>query len=96
MSGDAKRLPFKDESIDAAVLDTPYGRSALIEARSKEDLLAESLKELFRVLKLGRRMVIVADRPIDVQVRAAGFEIIQVHSDRVHRSLTRHIFVCRR
>jgi tRNA (guanine10-N2)-dimethyltransferase len=68
----------------------------LIEARSKEDLLAESLKELFRVLKHGRRMVIVADRPIDVQVMAAGFEIIQMHSDRVHRSLTRHIFVCRR
>jgi tRNA (guanine10-N2)-dimethyltransferase len=96
MTGDAKRLPFKDESIDAAVLDTPYGRSALIEARSKESLLDESLTELHRVLKLGRRMVIVADRPIDVQVSAAGFEIIQEHSDRVHRSLTRHIFVCKR
>ncbi len=94
--GDAKRLPFKKASIDAAVLDTPYGRSALIEARSKEDLLAESLKELFRVLKPRRRMVIVADRPIETQVSAEGFEIIQMHSDRVHRSLTRHIFVCKR
>lgn len=94
--GDAKRLPFKDTSIDAAVLDTPYGRSALIEARSKEDLLDESLAELHRVLKPGRRMVVVADRPIEAQVSAAGFDIVQVHSDRVHRSLTRHIFVCRR
>lgn len=96
MTGDAKRLPFKDKSIDAAVLDTPYGRSALIEARSKEALLDESLAELHRVLKLGRRMVIVSDRPIEVQVSAAGFEIIQKHFDRVHRSLTRHIFVCER
>jgi tRNA (guanine10-N2)-dimethyltransferase len=96
MTGDAKRLPLKDESIDAAVLDTPYGRSALIEARSKENLLDESLAELHRVLRPGRRMVIVSDRPIEVQVSAAGFEIVQEHSDRVHRSLTRHIFVCKR
>jgi tRNA (guanine10-N2)-dimethyltransferase len=96
MTGDAKRLPLKDESIDAAVLDTPYGRSALIEARSKENLLDESLAELHRVLKPGRRMVIVSDRTIEARVSAAGFEIIQEHSDRVHRSLTRHIFVCKR
>lgn len=94
ISGDAKRLPFKDECLDAAVLDTPYGRSARIEAESKDLLLEESLAELHRVLKPGRRMVIVADRPIDSVVRDSGFEITQQHTDRVHRSLTRHIFVC--
>jgi len=94
--GDAKRLPFKEASIDAAVLDTPYGRSALIEARSKEDLLSESLVELHRVLKTRRRMVIVADRPIEDYILRAGFEILQRHTDRVHRSLIRHIFLCRR
>jgi tRNA (guanine10-N2)-dimethyltransferase len=78
------------------VLDTPYGRSALIEARSKEDLLIESLAELRRVLKLGRRMVIVADRQIDYHVDNSGFDVLQVHSDRVHRSLTRYIFICSR
>lgn len=96
ISGDAKRLPFKDASIETAVLDTPYGRSALIEAKSKEDLLIESLAELRRVLKPGRRMVIVADRQIDYHFDNSGFDVIQVHSDRVHRSLTRHIFVCQR
>jgi tRNA (guanine10-N2)-dimethyltransferase len=96
ISGDAKRLPFNDVSLDAAVLDTPYGRSARIEAESKELLLAESLAELHRVLKPGGRMVIVADRPIDSGVRDAGFEILQWHTDRVHRSLTRQIFVCRK
>lgn len=96
LSGDAKRLPFKAECLDAAVLDTPYGRSARIEAESKDLLLAESLAELHRVLKPGRRMVIVADRPIDSIIRVSGFEIMQQHTNRVHRSLTRHIFVCRK
>lgn len=94
LSGDAKRLPFKNACLDSAVLDTPYGRSAKIEAESKDLLLAESLAELHRVLKPGRGMVIVADRPIDSVVMNAGFEITQRHTDRVHRSLTRYIFVC--
>ena len=96
MTGDAKRLPFKDASIDAAVLDIPYGRSALIEAASKEDLLVGGLAELCRVLKPGKRMVLVADSSVESQLETAGFEILQEHTDRVHRSLTRHIFVAKR
>lgn len=96
ISGDAKRLPFKDASIESAVMDIPYGRSALIEAESKEDLLTESLDELQRVLKPGRRMVVVADRPISDHLERSEFKILQIHSDRVHRSLTRCIFVCQK
>jgi len=91
--GDAKRMPFQNSSIDGAVLDTPYGRSARIEADSKEHLLVESLSELYRVIKPGRRMIILADRSIDDLLTNAGFEIIQKHTDRVHGSLTRHIFI---
>jgi tRNA (guanine10-N2)-dimethyltransferase len=94
--GDAKRLALKDDSIYGAVLDIPYGRSARILASSKEDLLKESLSELFRVIRPGRRMVIVADGPIDSQISNAGFTVIQSHLDRVHRSLIRHIFLCQR
>ena len=94
--GDAKRLPLKESSIDAAVLDTPYGRSAKIMARSKELLLKESLKELFRVIRPGRRMAIVADRSIEEMIEEVGFVLLQKHTDRVHRSLTRQIFICRR
>jgi len=93
--GDAKRLPFKDASFDAAVLDIPYGRSARIEAESKELLLEEGLEELHRVIKPGKRMIIVADRPIDGYLKDADFKILEKHTDRVHRSLTRHISVCR-
>ena len=94
--GDAKRLPLHDSSIDAAVLDTPYGRSAKIMAASKELLLKESLGELFRVIRPGRRMAIVADRSIEEMIEEVGFVLLQKHTDRVHRSLTRQIFICRR
>jgi tRNA (guanine10-N2)-dimethyltransferase len=94
--GDAKRLPLRNATLDGAVLDTPYGRSAKILADSKELLLVESLGELFRVIKPGRRMVIVADRGLDDMLANARFKIIQKHTDRVHGSLTRHIFVCQK
>lgn len=94
IAGDAKRLPFKDASFDGAVTDIPYGRSALIRAPSREDLLEESLAELRRVLKPGRRLILVADRDIESRLLESGFWIRESHLDRVHRSLTRHIFVC--
>jgi len=94
--GDAKRLPLHDSSVDAAVLDTPYGRSAKILAKSKDLLLQESLGELHRVIKPEGRMAIVADRPLDSLLQSSGFEILQQHTDRVHRSLVRHIFLCSR
>jgi tRNA (guanine10-N2)-dimethyltransferase len=94
--GDAKRLPLHDSSIDAAVLDTPYGRSAKIMAASKELLLKESLEELYRVIRPGRRMAIVADRSIEEMIEEVGFVLLQKHTDRVHRSLTRQIFICGR
>ncbi len=94
IAGDARRLPFRDCSVDNAVLDTPYGRSALIRAESKEELLDKGLAELHRVLKPGRRIVVVAERHIEEHITRANFAVREIHTDRVHRSLTRHIFVC--
>jgi tRNA (guanine10-N2)-dimethyltransferase len=87
-------LPFRDCSVDNAVLDTPYGRSALIKAESKEQLLDNGLAELHRVLKPGRSSVVVADRLIEDHITRANFTVTEIHTDRVHRSLTRNIFVC--
>lgn len=94
IAGDAKRLPFKDASFDGAVTDIPYGRSALIRAASREDLLDKSLGELRRVLKPDRRLILVADRDVESQLLQSGFWLRESHLDRVHQSLTRHIFVC--
>jgi tRNA (guanine10-N2)-dimethyltransferase len=94
IAGDARRLPLRDCSVDNAVLDTPYGRSALIRAESKDELLDRSLAELHRVLRPGRRIVVVAERQIEDHINRANFHVREIHSDRVHRSLTRQIFVC--
>lgn len=48
-------------------------RSALIQAGSRGELLAESLAELRRVLVPGRRMVFVDDRPVGELIEEAGF-----------------------
>jgi len=87
--------PLKVESVKADVSDPPRGRSALIQAGSRDELLAGSLAELRRVLVPGRRMVYADDRPVGEAIEEAGFAVLEVHRERVHRSLTRHIFVCR-
>jgi len=93
MYQDACRLSLKDESVDSVVTDPPYGRSALIEAQSIEHLLEESLKEIYRVLKKGKRAVFICQRPIDDVIVHTGFKISEMHLQRVHKSLTRHIYV---
>jgi len=40
-------------------------------------------------------MIYVDDRPVGGAIEEAGVEVLEVHQERVHRSLTRHIFVCR-
>ncbi len=92
MYQDACRLALCNDSMDAVVTDPPYGRSAAIKAESIEHLLANSLKEIFRVLKKGRA-VFVSERDIKELALEADFRILEVHEQRVHKSLTRRICV---
>ncbi|NYT00362.1 MAG: methyltransferase domain-containing protein [Methanocellales archaeon] len=91
--GDACETPLKSEKVDAVVTDLPYGRSALIQARSLENLYHDSLREMYRVLKKNKKAVIVSQVPLDKLADEAGFVVIERHQQRVHRSLTRHIIV---
>ncbi|CAG0957095.1 MAG: TRM11 family methyltransferase [Candidatus Methanoperedens sp.] len=93
MYEDACRLALRDESVDAVVTDPPYGRSAAIKADSLEYMLAMSMKEIYRVLKNGKRAVFVSERPIEAIAKDAGFEVVETHLQRVHKSLTRRILV---
>lgn len=93
MFEDACSLALRDESVDAAVTDPPYGRSAAIKAESLEYMLSTSLKEIHRVLKSGKRAVFISERPIEELVINAGFKVIETHTQRVHKSLTRRIVV---
>jgi tRNA (guanine10-N2)-dimethyltransferase len=93
MYQDACRLALCNESVDAVVTDPPYGRSAAIKAESIEHLLVESLKEISRVLKKGKRAVFVSEREIEEMAEEAGFKVVEIHLQRVHKSLTRRISV---
>jgi tRNA (guanine10-N2)-dimethyltransferase len=96
MFEDACGLALRDNCIDAVVTDPPYGRSAAIKAQSLEYMLGKSLKEVYRVLKPGRRAVFISERPIEKLVQVAGFEVVELHLQRVHKSLTRRMLVLKK
>ncbi|MBP1907818.1 TRM11 family SAM-dependent methyltransferase [Methanolobus bombayensis] len=87
--GDACRVPLKDSSIDAIVTDPPYGRSAAIKAESLHHLYSDSFAEMYRVLKTGKLAVVVSEMKVAEFAEKAGFSVIDVFTQKVHRSLTR-------
>ncbi|MEM2933622.1 MAG: methyltransferase domain-containing protein [Methanocellales archaeon] len=93
---DACNLPLKNKCIDAIVTDPPYGRSARIEARDIEDLYNRSLLEMHRVLKENKIAVVVSDRSIKSLAENAKFQVLEVIQQRVHKSLTRYIWVLKK
>jgi len=90
---DATGLPFSSQTIDAVVTDFPYGQSVSIKkADTMDNLYADSLKEIRRVLKTGHRAVVVTHRDIS-DIAGQYMTILQRHEQRVHKSLTRRILV---
>ena len=90
---DSVHLPLQDVSVDAIVTDLPYGQSVSIKKNhTVERLYDDTLRELDRVLKPGKRAVVVAHRDIS-DIAARYMRIIQRHEQRVHKSLTRRVLV---
>jgi tRNA (guanine10-N2)-dimethyltransferase len=93
---DATDLPFASMSIDAVVTDFPYGQSVCIKKTDTMDnLYADALEEIRRVLKTRSRAVVVTHRDISGIARQ-HMTILQRHEHRVHKSLTRYILVLTR
>jgi tRNA (guanine10-N2)-dimethyltransferase len=92
---DAARLPLRSASVDAVVSDLPYGQSVQIRGETLDRLYEESLAEVARVLRPGRRAVIVTHRPIE-RIAARHLTIVDRFEQRVHKSLTRRIMVLER
>jgi tRNA (guanine10-N2)-dimethyltransferase len=93
MLADATQLPFQNHSIDSVVTDLPYGQSVCIKkADTMDNLYADSLDEISRVLKKGRRAVVVTHRDISGIARQ-HMTVFQQHEQRVHKSLTRRVLV---
>jgi tRNA (guanine10-N2)-dimethyltransferase len=91
-SADATGLPLKTGILDAVVTDLPYGQSSWIRDRSLDLLYPRALGEIHRVLRPGRRAVVVTNREIG-ELGEPFFRVLRVHRQRVHRSLTRRITV---
>jgi tRNA (guanine10-N2)-dimethyltransferase len=90
---DSIHLPFHNCSADAVVTDLPYGQSVSIKKDDTiERLYDDAFQELARVLKPGKRAVVVSHRDIsDIAVR--HMRVIQQHEQRVHKSLIRRVLV---
>jgi tRNA (guanine10-N2)-dimethyltransferase len=93
MLADATHLPFGRQSLDAVVTDFPYGQSVCIKKTDTMDnLYADTLDEIHRVLKTGHRAVVVTHRDIS-DIASDHMTVLQHHEQRVHKSLTRRILV---
>jgi tRNA (guanine10-N2)-dimethyltransferase len=90
---DATCLPFDNQSLDAVVTDFPYGQSVCIKKTdTMAHLYADSLDEIRRVLKSGRRAVVVTHQDIS-EIASAHMTVLQHHEQRVHKSLTRRVLI---
>ena len=87
---DATSLPLRDNSVDAAVFDAPYGRQSKIETHDLADLVGGALAEVRRAAD---RCVLVADRDWREEAEAAGWTVESRFERRVHRSLVRFVLV---
>ncbi|MCQ5362450.1 MAG: THUMP domain-containing protein [Candidatus Methanomethylicia archaeon] len=94
--GDARRLPFR--RVDGIATDPPYGRGTSTKGQSVKSILSEFMGEAHGVIRDGGRMCIAAPQEVAIQevARKAGFRLHEVHTMRVHKSLTRSIVVVER
>lgn len=90
---DGRHLPLRGRVVDGVITDFPYGRSALIRAPTLEGLYRQAFSEIKRVLRIGGRAVVVSDRDIEELASKSGLKIVEIHRDRVHKSLIRRILV---
>lgn len=104
--GDASKIALRDNSVDAIATDMPYGRSSLVsgscltESRytslpsSRERLYQDALDEIHRVLKTRGKAVIVSNSSSFLSLsRRHDFHVLEKHTYRVHKSLSRYIAV---
>ncbi|MBO8182408.1 MAG: methyltransferase domain-containing protein [Archaeoglobus sp.] len=93
--GDVRRIPFKDETVDGIVTDYPYLRSSK-SLGELESLYEKSLVEIYRVLKSGKKAVLISNRDLDDSLKEFNFKIETKLQQEVHRSLSRKIYVLKK
>ncbi|KXB02325.1 hypothetical protein AKJ45_00095 [candidate division MSBL1 archaeon SCGC-AAA261F19] len=94
--GDARELSIG--KVDAIATDPPYGRQASTGDLELKEVYEEVLPVLSRTLKGGRYLCICAPQELDLKELASGLKLSleEKHKQRVHKDLTRNIYVFRR
>ncbi|WP_297420284.1 TIGR01177 family methyltransferase [Thermococcus sp.] len=98
--GDATRLEelFPRKKFEAIATDPPYGTSATLAGRRRDELYRKALESMHRVLKHGGRLAIAfpADFDGEAEGEAVGFRLVNKYYQRVHKSLDRWFYVFER
>jgi tRNA (guanine10-N2)-dimethyltransferase len=96
MVGDARKLPALQ--VDAIATDPPYGRQAPTGGVELEELYREALPSMAAVLRPKGYLCVTSPAGLELEGLAeeAGLRVIEKHEQRVHRSLTRRIYVFRK
>ncbi len=96
MVGDARKLPALE--VDAVATDPPFGRQATTGGVDLKELYEQALPSIAEVLKRRGYACIASPAELELENIAAnaGLRIIERHEQRVHQSLTRHVYVFRK
>ncbi len=98
--GDATRLEelFPDKMFEAIATDPPYGTSATLAGRKRDDLYRRALESMHSILKPGGRLAIAFPTDFDGETEGekVGFRIVGKYYQRVHKSLDRWFYVFKR
>ncbi len=89
--GDARRLP--EMEVDAVVTDPPFGVQASTGGVRLEELLRESLPSISRILRRKGMACLGVPSGVNLEELAedSGLNLVEVHEQYVHKSLTRKI-----
>ncbi len=95
--GDATRLEelFPDRRFEAIATDPPYGTSATLAGRRRDELYRKALESMYNVLKKGGRLVTAFPANFNGRKEAerVGFRLLERYYQRVHKSLDRWFYV---
>ncbi len=93
---DAGHGPWRSGRIDGIATDPPYGRAASTRGEPPLRLYDRALEAFAGGLRPGGHVAIVLPDEDAIRLGGERFELIERHSVRVHRSLTRHFCVFRK
>jgi tRNA (guanine10-N2)-dimethyltransferase len=98
LRADARLPPVRSETVCAIATDPPYGRASSTKGAQVANLIRESLLSLADVLKRKGYLCFAAPLPTfdEDLLSTTDFAIIEAHTMRIHRSLSRHILVLQR